>query len=524
MDSKKIILLLLFITFFKGLIFAVIVPIWHTPDEQAHFAQVAFFSEFNKMPRFTKDLNREIYESEKLLGTLRDRNGNNKFTFHPEYRIEYTNSQVGKYENKILNLSKNYRTNLVKYEAANYPPLYYWISSLGYKFFYDEDLITRIYAARIISISLGVLTIFIAWKIAKLIFPNQELLQITLPALVSFQPMFSFVSAGVNSDNLMNLLFSLLIYLSILIINFSLKIKYLLFSIITILLLYLTKPQVILALPILLLAIIISVLLSKKISTYIKVLSVLTPIILLGFGYWLFIERGNSLLLEKFYTQSFYPEKPKIQLNPIAFFRQSIAQTIAEALPWYWGVFNWLGVTLPILVNRIINRILIIAAIGILVKLFFSIKNRSKQEIMFIYLIAVSLIYFLGLTFYNYLFTANHGFPFGIQGRYYFPTIIAHMAILLMGIISLVPNKFIKLQYSLAKALSLGMIVLNFITLWVIAKSYYNLSSYNSFIIQLSQYKPLVFKTPFITIILFAYCALVVYFILSLRKLEKLSR
>src|SRR5688500_11506628 len=109
--------LLLIGVFLKQVAFAAVTPIWHTPDEQAHFAQVAFFAETGQMPYYPEDLNKEILISERLLGTERDERGNNKFTFHPEYRIEYTDSLIGRYEEEIKNLPKKYRTEFVKQEA-----------------------------------------------------------------------------------------------------------------------------------------------------------------------------------------------------------------------------------------------------------------------------------------------------------------------------------------------------------------------------------------------------------------------
>ena len=85
----RLVLLFFLSIFFVGLWWIVLVPLWHFPDEQAHFGQIAFIAEKGRNPdRSENDLTEEIYISEQLLGTARDKYGNNKFTFHPEYRIE----------------------------------------------------------------------------------------------------------------------------------------------------------------------------------------------------------------------------------------------------------------------------------------------------------------------------------------------------------------------------------------------------------------------------------------------------
>ena len=86
---KKTALLFFITVTFNGFLWLLITPIWHTPDEQSHFGQVAFMAEKGRKPDgWDKyDLTNEILISERLLGTERDKFGNNKFTFHPEYRI-----------------------------------------------------------------------------------------------------------------------------------------------------------------------------------------------------------------------------------------------------------------------------------------------------------------------------------------------------------------------------------------------------------------------------------------------------
>ncbi|KKR73219.1 MAG: hypothetical protein UU17_C0041G0001, partial [Candidatus Nomurabacteria bacterium GW2011_GWA1_40_8] len=36
---------------------------------------------------------------------------------------------------------------------------------------------------------------------------------------------------------------------------------------------------------------------------------------------------------------------------------------LTEVFPWYWGVFDWLGVVMPIGIIRILNRVMILAGV-----------------------------------------------------------------------------------------------------------------------------------------------------------------
>lgn len=522
--------LLLVVSILKEIVFSAITPIFHTPDEQAHFAQVAYFAEVGKMPRFGKDLNREIYESEGSLGTLRDEKGNNQFTFHPEYRIEYTNSLDGKYEQEIDTIPAEYRKQFIKYESANYPPLFYWISSIPYFLFYGTGLISRIYAVRFVSLMMNVLTIFISYLIAKEVFPRNKISQIVVPILVSFHPMLSFVSAGVSSDNLMNLLYSIFIYLCILLIKHGFNKKLLVYLVSTFLFLFLTKPQFILVIPTFIFASLIYLHYKRKVSgkgilSYI-ILSISIVAIIFYFVSYTQIFRSLQGLV---YSQNYEIFIKTISLGSfIRFFKETIIHTIAEVIPWYWGVFNWLGVTYPRIVHQIINRLMILAAFGIIIKVFYIIRKGTIDGMLIFFLILSSLIYFSGITFYNFLFFQTSGFPFGIQGRYYFPTIVPHMIILYIGFIALIPKKFIKLKTEyFPKFLSFLMVVFSFVALWVIAQSYYELDNLQIFIMQVSQYKPWIYKGYFLISIFFIYITISLIFLikfLNLTNQQKNSR
>lgn len=499
----------------KEIIFAFIVPIFHTPDEQAHLAQVANFAEKGNSPK-AQNLNREIYITEDLLGTLRDNNGNNKFTYHPEYKIDYTTGLNGKYEQEIKDIPLKYRTEYVKNEAANYPPLYYWIAAIPYRLFYYADLITRIYSIRVISILLNIGTIYISWLIAKKIFPKNEMLQISLPSLVAFHPMLSFLSVGINSDNLMNFLFSLFIYFNILIIDKGISKNLIIMLLLNLFALYLTKPQFIFAIPILFSALLLSMV--NKVGKKQLIIKSSVALLIIFVVIAALTNQDFVLLIQKAYPQLFFPGIPKIWANPIAFFNMTLSKTIRETIPWYWGVFDWLGVVLPLNILRVINRLLIILSLGILVKIFQSFKNHNKQDLFFIYLVTVSIVYYLGVVIFDYIFYSKNGYSFGLQGRYFFPTIIPHMALLIYGLNTLIIKPLMRFQYKINKFFILLMVALNCFVIWLIANTYYDLRSLEVFINQVSQYKPNLLKGEFVPVILTLYTLSLVIFIIGLTK------
>src|SRR3990167_6192315 len=213
--------LLLVASFLNALSWIVLIPVWQYPDEQAHFAQVQYIAEIGGIPQDNKsfDTSYEVALSEKILGTERNDLGNNKYTYHPEYKPDYSTNLYGPQEEEITSLPKSARREFVKNEATLNPPLYYNLASLVYKLFSWGDLFTRIFATRIFSALIFLATVIVAFKIGKIVFGKNQILPISLAAIIATKPMLVFSSTGVLPDTMTNLLFSIFILVSLRVIS-----------------------------------------------------------------------------------------------------------------------------------------------------------------------------------------------------------------------------------------------------------------------------------------------------------------
>lgn len=478
------------VTLFKGLFWSLMVPLWHFPDEQAHFGHVAFLVESeDKALGQNNDLAEEIAISETLLGTFRDERGNNLFTFHPEYRIEYTDTYTGVYEEEIATLAAETRTNFVAKESAYYPDFFYKISGFIYKLFYSSNLFIRVFSLRLFWLWLQILFIYLVWEIAKLVFPKKPFLTYTAVAITALQPMLTFVASGVTSDNLHNLLFTAVIYFGLKIINnpnwFNL-----LGLAVSLGIGLITKQQFNIALvviaPVVIYAFLKHRIFRLRLIAGMGILVILSLVLAPGYLMSLVwsLLAGNIPYLGV--------GKDVVVVRPEYGFGEhviwTVRHTISEVLPWYWGVFNWLGVVLPRWVNRVFMRILVIAGIGLVIKIIKIIKVRkvTKEDWYLIFLVWAAAVYYIALMIWDYFHVRSSGFPFGMQGRYYFPVIVSHMVLLTVGINEL--GKKIGLWG--AYLLIVWFVVAQLVGLYTVASSYYDLSSLNTFIIQASQYKP----------------------------------
>lgn len=114
---------------FAQLAWITFLPLFQTPDEQAHFGQINVVSVTGNDFIPPSNLSKEILTTEELLGTLRNSRGDNKYTYHPEFNIEYSQTTFGPLERKIINLPMSDRATFTINEATSYPPLYYRLGS-----------------------------------------------------------------------------------------------------------------------------------------------------------------------------------------------------------------------------------------------------------------------------------------------------------------------------------------------------------------------------------------------------------
>jgi len=513
--------LLLAAAFFNGISWIILIPIWQYPDEQAHFAQLQDIAELGKRPIDKLDTSYEIALSEIILGTVRDDLGNNKFTYHPEYKLDYSNSYYGPQEYEILNLPKSARTQLVKNEATLNPPLYYFLGSLFYKLFGDSSLFSRVYAVRLMSLIFFLATVIVSFEIGKLIFKKSKILPIILASMTGFTPMFIFASTGVLPDPLTNLLFALVILLSLKILTSELSYAVMFALTIVIILGSLTRQQFLISIPIIVLPIIYQIL--KNLKSLKKDLILAASFTVIIFIASFFVKYLQPLRYLSFFEIGRINPTKLVDIQFLQFSLWTIRHTYSEVLPWYWGVYKWLSLTVPHINYQIINRIILVAFIGVIIKLFQVIKNRTikREDLVLFFMLYSSAVYYLVFLLWDYSFYLGHRYSFGIQGRYFFPMIIPHFTILVIGLWQVSQMLFAKFAKYLLVFTVFLMILFSDITLSYVSASYYETSSISTFVKQASQYKPSLFKGNIIILIILITLSVQVLFLFNFYRYVK---
>ena len=512
---NKLLKLLFISAFFNALCWMILIPIWQYPDEQAHFAQVQNVAELGKVRTVGNDTSYEIALSEKILGTDRNGFGNNKYTYHPEYNIPYSENSTGLFEKELSNLLRESRTDLVKREATLNPPLYYLLGSFAYRLTFDGSLFDRIFAVRFLSALIFLATIFLAFNIGKIIFRKDKFLPIILTLLISFMPMLVFSSTGILPDVLTNLLFTLVVFISLLIIKNGPKFKNLVFVLSVIIAGSLTRQQFLISIPIILLAIGMRAFLEHKIKQIWFFLSFIVLVVLL-----------STVVPSFWYIKDLsLPEVGQVNLNLLfsenfsAYLKVFSIETYNQTFAWYWGVYRWLSLTLPPFSYQILKTAVLFCTLGIVVRITKNIlQKKIKKDLYLYFLMMSSLIYISVIIIWDYYFRSKHGFSFGIQGRYFFPLVVAHISILLIGLQQI--SELILKKYAVFGVFLLAvlMIIFNDLSLFHITASYYDTSSLNNFTTQASQYKPFLFKGSKIVVMLSLSVAFQLLLIVTLTK------
>ncbi len=418
LKTKLLLALFLLVLAIKSILWTGLIPIWQTPDEQAHFAQLQWYAENKNNAVGPKNLSLEVTESEKTLGTFRDQFGNNKYTYHPEYKNSIVGS-IGDRGREEFNLPLETRTNYVGQEAAMYPPLYYVLDAPFYQAVYSHSLIDRVYASRILSVILSVLLVLVAYKIGFEIW-GKGYKPFVLATMVGFQPMVSFVGAGIHPDNLLNLLCAIVLWLCILVLKNGVKFKYLILLSLCLFAGYETKTLMLLMGPVVGVVLAIKFFKQKVLGVLLAVGVLLAPVAVFAFQI--------KLPFVPYVT----PSSPLYGMNFVDYLHFRIPKMFFEVWPWYWGVFKWLGLVFPPLVLKIITRVAAISVFGLIIKLAKEKNNLEKKTVIFFLLSTFS--YILYLLLWDWRLMQSAGFSAGIQGRYFFPNIVAHMGIFIFGL------------------------------------------------------------------------------------------
>ncbi|MDO8658657.1 MAG: DUF2142 domain-containing protein [Candidatus Levybacteria bacterium] len=501
-NVNLLLILLLLITFLKNIIWSIATPIWAGPDEPAHFGYAQYVNKTQKFPELHKSfISKEIIESTNLLEI-------NKINFHSNVIFSFAKGKNSLAETKIRNFPDTFSNIFTSWAPVGvHPPLYYIFLSSFINFLPHLDLFDKVYILRLISIFLSIATIFIAFKITKKIFKNNTLLTITIPLLISFQPMMTFINGVINNDNLLIFLYSIFLYIVVLFIyKKRLNIfNTLCLSIIAAFCLLSKQQSIALVIPFVTTYIVYAKIKNKLriiIPHLIIFLSVI--IILNGWYYWKIVFQNMAIAVLDPYDSS---KLNTVYINIFQyFFSFSRFKTIFN---YYWGTFGWLDTTLPFFMHALYLILTLLSFFGIIFKVYKSKLNFYYNNYNFTLLIfAISVVSFFSIIFALDFIAVNKTGKNWIQGRYLLPVIIPTMLIFFLGIKELLKTK---IAIILTTSIIIGS---NLYSLFFSLIPRYYGSDINLWVQRISQNKPVLLKGNILLFLMGLYLICLIFFLI----------
>jgi 4-amino-4-deoxy-L-arabinose transferase-like glycosyltransferase len=469
-----LILLLCLIMLVKGVLWSLAFPLWQGPDEDDHFAVIQFIAETGRLPGEDDTwLPDDVALSRELADVGR-------LNYAPEQRQAFSETAIGPGEGAFANVPAEARrsTDLQSVgKLMHATPMYYVLAAGVYRLFDDGDLIMRAQVQRIFAVIVGMPLVIVAYLIARILFPTNPAMHLTIPTLVAFQPMISEIISVVSVDGLLILCYSLLIYLSLLILRDGLNWRYGLAVGIVFAVGVLTKPTLSGIAPLIALLVAYDWWRGKGRRKEVVISALLMGVvILIPLGWW--IQRSLWLNDDLLYFNPVV-EGHRIIQNP--FYDYGAGQHLLDYYQSVWGgifttwwaEFGWLDTPLPPWVYFFLRGLTVLAIAGLILALV----HRGKEEnawqkwrigeatapiTAWIFLAATIVLPILLLQVYDLAFWWEYGNGRGLQGRYWLGTVVPMLTFFAAGLLIWLPERWRPAGHT---ALRVGMILLNVVSL-----------------------------------------------------------
>ncbi|MGB2896346.1 MAG: glycosyltransferase family 39 protein [Anaerolineales bacterium] len=412
---RKPLFWLLAFAFLHGVWYAIIVHPWQAPDEYLHYEYTRLIDTERTLDLWaehrTSDIQRPVADS--------------MWTFqHYRYRLIPTPPEAE---------FRTYRTPLGSTNFTPQPPLYYLLSLPIYWLMRTRSVLVQLYILRLFSVLLLCLTVWITYRLAKLIFSTEKDSWFVLfpAAFAAILPQYTFISASYNNDNLAPPLIAASLYALIKGYKEESKPGWLILAAVFGLLAITAKRTSVAILPILGLALIFYALRwLRSGNRWVRIIAIaiLVGTALLFVATILFLlhppvlppDLARHLRLSPdalVRLVSFFDNPPLISGHPWSHFADLTIES-------FWGFFGWKTLHIPPIWVSLLKSTTIVLLVGILVGTVRNIiqaKSERQPHLPFsILILTTGLVFSLMAMAAQNLVAPAHYAP---QGRYLFPFI-----------------------------------------------------------------------------------------------------
>jgi len=193
-SQRHFLIVLITLCLVRGVLYAVLIPLWQAPDEPSHFEYVALIVEQGRLPD-------ENSVSPRLRRAI--------VAAMPEQNYSrFMNPKID--GGDVLNGSV---PDIPGPSELGHPPLYYLLGAVLLWPLRHQEISLQLYVLRFYSVLLSTLTLGTVYAAAHELFPWRWRLQAAMPLLLLFIPAHTFLSGTVNNDHLAELILSLQFFL-----------------------------------------------------------------------------------------------------------------------------------------------------------------------------------------------------------------------------------------------------------------------------------------------------------------------
>ena len=444
-SERRIIVILLVVTLLKGLLWSTVIPLWQAPDEPAHFATVQFIAEQGRLPGPA-----DHYMSDEIRLAM-DAMDADSLVHHNDTRQEFSDTLVGPNEGYILSISPEERVSYKEKArgwANHLPPLYYLLGALIYRVFEGSDLLTRVSVVRYVSVVLTMAAVWASSRVTHMLWPGDPCMHITIPILVGFQPMFTFMGSVVNTDVLLVLIYTLVIYLGLRVMKEGLNAGLAVSMGLALGSGMLTKPIILGILPAVAIALLWDLWQRRRqwraIVGWWSLIGLAAALVC---GWWLI--RSTMLTGSPFYGDAMeqygLEPHPLPNLSLLDYLQRYSAGSLTWLFVTYWAVFGWLDTVLQPAQIECLLAIVALTFAGLTWTGGRALLRRCWQAFdvvmtCYVLMAAWALLPLYGI--YDYVFLKANGIDRGLQGRYFLGPLSVQMALLAVGLLTLVPVRW----------------------------------------------------------------------------------
>jgi len=371
-------------------------------------------------------------------------------------------------------------SSLFRSYESEQPPLGYLVQVPTYLLFYDQDILTRVFALRIFSVLLFAAAAIVAYKTISLLFDDRFMRLGSLMFIV-FNPMYMTNLSRVSNETLTILLFSVFLFLMVLYLKGKTNTLHVVLIGVVLGLGILTKPTFMPAALLVPTFIFLKYIQNNPNKLRINLLHSLKN---LGIIFGITVSMGSWWYFEKFVSGN---PTGHLDLPGITF--DQLTQGIFQ-IPWvaysakffasHWGFYGMNFLTPTGTYFEIITIMVLISTAGLIYGIVHKIKHHGRKIIrdwryQSIFAVGLStLVIFLAQFLFGAHFTVLGGDPIYF-GWFAFISITALALVLLLGYRTIIINfKLNRFQYELVLLSFIILIIFNTTTFYWLVVNYYS--------------------------------------------------